>query len=364
MKRFPSELEDTVIDFCHADNATLASCGLVCRDWRLASRYHIFSSVSLTIQNVANFLDIISSSGPTITHLVREVELCFSDPFLPELVSILMLLRRTARLNLRPIRDEVTRLTSMSSLIPALGTLQLVHLKFDFRSRFESLRQIIDYICLCPQLESLEVGGSWQARGDFEVPPQLPKGLHTLTLTCDLDNFLTWLLTLEDALPALRNLNLQHIVRREISAIVKCLEALGPALESLTLAFRDHGAADIFAAQAALTRNNNLREFKLEGSPPGFLNSFTDLLPQLHLCKVDTVALCIRHGNYPEADRIINTYPWDALDRILGDQERCSVNRLTVVVVEPLKRVEQRSVLAYVLGQLPLTRARGILRSM
>ncbi|KAF8218062.1 hypothetical protein K438DRAFT_1451511, partial [Mycena galopus ATCC 62051] len=47
MKRFPPELEDALIDFCHEDHATLATCGLVCRDWLPTSRYHLFSSIFL-----------------------------------------------------------------------------------------------------------------------------------------------------------------------------------------------------------------------------------------------------------------------------------------------------------------------------
>ncbi|KAJ7769183.1 hypothetical protein DFH07DRAFT_292058 [Mycena maculata] len=360
MKRFPSELEDTLIDFCHADATTLASCALVCRAWLPASRYHIFYAVSLTVQNVPRFLDIISSST-SIPHLVREVALCFTGPLLPDLVAILTLLKRTARLCIHPTRDDVTRITSTSALFPALTALQLVHLKFDFKSRFESLRQVVDCVCLCPRLESLEVGGSWLARGDFTVPPRLPEGLHTLTLTCDLDNFLKWLLTLEDEKPAIRNLILDHIVRREVPAIVEYLEALGPSLDSLSLAFRDHGAAYIFAGRVALARNPNLREFKLEGNPPGILESFSALLPQLHLCKAEHTTLSIKHGPYAGADLILQAYPWDVLDRILGDPQRCCLQRLTVAVFEPLTRAQTLNVMDYIVAQLPLAQTRGIL---
>ncbi|KAJ7620980.1 hypothetical protein FB45DRAFT_870757 [Roridomyces roridus] len=358
MTRFPSELEDAVIDFCHSDRGTLATCGLVCRDWLPASRYHKFSSVSLTANNITGFLEITSASE-AITHLVREVELCYCGPFPPEVVSVLMLLKRTARLSLHPLRDEVVRVASTSSLAVALASLQIVHLKFDFRSRFESLGQVIGCVCLCPQLESLEVGGSWMRGVEFE--PCLPKGLHTLTLTCDLANFLTWLLTL-DELPNIRKLNLQHIVRREIPAIVQYLEALGETLESLTLAFRDHGAlADMFASRVDLAQNTNLREFALEGSAPGVLNAFIQLIPQLYLCKTVTATLCIRHGNYPQADQVVHAYPWETLDAILSDPERCGLERLSLAVIEPVSVAPQAQVLEYILDQLPLTRGRGII---
>ncbi|KAJ7474701.1 hypothetical protein FB451DRAFT_274698 [Mycena latifolia] len=266
MKRFPSELEDAFIDFCRADHATLASCGLVCRDWLPASRYHLFSSVYLTPQNA------IVSSSPTIPPLVREVQLNSPAASLPNLVPILMLLSRTAQLTLLPVRGEVTRPIVTSALSPIFAAFQLVHLKFDFRSRFESLRQIIDCVCLCHRLESLEVGGSWLQKGDFTTPPQLPKALRTLTLTCDLDAFLSWLLTLQDEMPAIQHLFLHHIVQREVSTIVDFLRTSGPTVTSLGLAFRDNDALKQFAAKVDLADNSNLRDFTIEGSPLGILD--------------------------------------------------------------------------------------------
>ncbi|KAJ7143737.1 hypothetical protein C8R44DRAFT_973590, partial [Mycena epipterygia] len=222
MKRFPSdlELEDAIIDFCHADHATLASCSLVCHDWLAASRYHIFSSM-LTTQKAPRFLAITSSST-RIVPLVQEIELHFSAASLPHLLPILMRLNRTTRLSLHS--------TCLQHF--ATGTS-----KIRLRSRFESLSQVIDYISLCPQLKSLELGGSWSRMGDLAVPPLLPKALHTLILTCDLDNFLTWLLTLKDDMPAIHNLILHHIVRREMPVTVKYLQASGPTLCSLVLFF-------------------------------------------------------------------------------------------------------------------------------
>lgn len=164
MKLFPPELEVAFIDFCHADRATLASCGLVCRDWLLASRYHLFFSVCLTPDNVAAF-HALAASAPDLQHLVREVQLRLlsaSAASLPALVPIAMRLTRTTRLALLPAAAKCSA--------PVLAGVRLVHLKLDFR--FESLRQIADCVCLCPQLESLELGGSWLQRDDLAGAPR------------------------------------------------------------------------------------------------------------------------------------------------------------------------------------------------
>ncbi|KAJ6629369.1 hypothetical protein B0H10DRAFT_1986879 [Mycena sp. CBHHK59/15] len=244
MKRFPSELEDTIIDFVHSDRPTLASCGLVCRDWVPVSRYHLFSCVSLSRQSAPGFIEIMETSQTTIPLLVRDVQLHFSTVSLPSLVPTLKRLPRTTRLTLHPTRDEVTRTITTSLLSPHFAP--LVQLKFDFRSRFESLRQVVDCICLCPQLESLEVGGSWQEMGDFSVAPSFPPSLHTLILTCDIENFLSWLLAL-DEIPVIPNLVLHHIVQREVTAVAKYLRIAGASLKSLALIFRDHDAPGVCA---------------------------------------------------------------------------------------------------------------------
>ncbi|KAJ7849650.1 hypothetical protein B0H14DRAFT_865721 [Mycena olivaceomarginata] len=352
MKRFPPELEDVVIDFCHDDHATLASCGLVCQSWIPTSRYHLFSSISLTAKNAPDFLGILSRSH-SIRPLVRDVELRFSGSSLLDLhvVPILALLTQATRLSLRPVRDEVTRTVCTSSLSSALPALRLVHLKFDFKSRFESLQQVIDCACLCPQLESLEVGGSWMKTGDPAARPQLPQTLHTLILTCDLDNFLTWFLALEDRMPTIQHLSLHHIVRREVPTVVRYLQTASPTLKSLCLAFRDGDAPDQLAQQVDLTQSTGLLDFQLEGSAAGVLSSLWTLLPQLSLCATE-ITLTIRSQHQPD---MVHTYPWFALDSKL-----CSAKRLTLVVVEPLTRLPRSDLAEGIVKQLPLTRAQGI----
>ncbi|KAJ6535073.1 hypothetical protein B0H19DRAFT_964200, partial [Mycena capillaripes] len=44
----PRELCDLVVDYLHADRASLGSCALVCRAWVPASRFHLFEYISLT----------------------------------------------------------------------------------------------------------------------------------------------------------------------------------------------------------------------------------------------------------------------------------------------------------------------------
>ncbi|KAJ7156261.1 hypothetical protein C8R46DRAFT_1115533 [Mycena filopes] len=44
---FPPELVDRFIDNLHDDRHTLATCALVSKTWTPASRYHLFSRVTV-----------------------------------------------------------------------------------------------------------------------------------------------------------------------------------------------------------------------------------------------------------------------------------------------------------------------------
>ncbi|KAJ7025985.1 hypothetical protein C8F04DRAFT_959976, partial [Mycena alexandri] len=45
--RLALELIDYTIDFLYSDKAALSACSLVCKDWLLSARYHLFSDITL-----------------------------------------------------------------------------------------------------------------------------------------------------------------------------------------------------------------------------------------------------------------------------------------------------------------------------
>ncbi|OCH94035.1 hypothetical protein OBBRIDRAFT_723682, partial [Obba rivulosa] len=69
----PPELTDRIIDFLYGDKYTLAACGLVCRAWVPASRFHLFHSVRLrTKRQYLRWLFVLTSSRH-IGHYVRKL---------------------------------------------------------------------------------------------------------------------------------------------------------------------------------------------------------------------------------------------------------------------------------------------------
>nr|GAT51631.1 predicted protein [Mycena chlorophos] len=370
----PPELSDTIIDFLHTDVPSLAACGLVCRAWAPASRYHLYAAIFLTPSNVAAF-DGILSKAPALAFVVREVQIRFADSSVGELVRVLGRLPRTTRVAFRPTKDEVSRRLTAALLAPIVGCgpgrLDIRHMVFDFKSRFDSLRQVVDLICLCPNVVSLELGGSWLRMGDAHpdaVSPltgwYLPSTLRTLTLTCDLDYLLQWLLQLQDGGPPISTLILHHIVRREVPAIAAYLAHAGATLTSLALMFRDNDAPGRLATRVDLALNPNLRSLALEGTAPNILACLLNVRVLPRVRRLETLELTLRHAvYYPDAMRVMEDYPWALLDRALsasasGDSEGSGarLRSVKITVVDSLTRHELGHVREWVWGRLPRAR--------
>ncbi|KIP07306.1 hypothetical protein PHLGIDRAFT_127745, partial [Phlebiopsis gigantea 11061_1 CR5-6] len=57
----PHELSDHVIDFLHDDHRALSACGLTCRAWLAAARYHRFADTSVC-GKLGRFIDLLDAS--------------------------------------------------------------------------------------------------------------------------------------------------------------------------------------------------------------------------------------------------------------------------------------------------------------
>jgi hypothetical protein len=81
---FPQEVCDIIIDHCHDDKAALVVCGLVCRAWVPASRYHLFNEVKVVLDNsnnVARLLERLrcSVASRSIARYIRKVNIRYNN---------------------------------------------------------------------------------------------------------------------------------------------------------------------------------------------------------------------------------------------------------------------------------------------
>ncbi len=70
----PLEIMDVIIDQLHSDPRMLGVCGMVCSDWLIRSRYHIFSTVQLWPWRVRRFFELSHSKKCTFTNYVSCIE--------------------------------------------------------------------------------------------------------------------------------------------------------------------------------------------------------------------------------------------------------------------------------------------------
>ena len=75
----PPELHDQVIDHLFDDKRALASCSLVCRNWRTSSQYHLFHTIRIRHPvTLESFLELLDGS-PHLAPFVRSLSLCSSQ---------------------------------------------------------------------------------------------------------------------------------------------------------------------------------------------------------------------------------------------------------------------------------------------
>ncbi|KAF7975682.1 hypothetical protein HWV62_8787 [Athelia sp. TMB] len=77
------ELVDTIIDFLHADRASLAASSLTCRAWLTAARYHLFHAVKVDIYTFPRILKLFKTSSH-IAALVKTLSLSIENELEPE----------------------------------------------------------------------------------------------------------------------------------------------------------------------------------------------------------------------------------------------------------------------------------------
>ncbi|KAJ7449423.1 hypothetical protein B0H11DRAFT_2202098 [Mycena galericulata] len=77
MREFPQELIDKVLDQLPTDGTDIGIYGLVCKGWLPRSRYHLFSTVDLTAENISAFVDLVDASSLPLLTYIRHLKLTY-----------------------------------------------------------------------------------------------------------------------------------------------------------------------------------------------------------------------------------------------------------------------------------------------
>ncbi|ESK89036.1 hypothetical protein Moror_13117 [Moniliophthora roreri MCA 2997] len=315
----PPECIDYVIDHCHSDIITLLTCGLVCRAWYGASRYHLFTVVELSNFRTKNFPALLCSTNPSLTITII--------PFLQEL-----------SLHLLPDSPDTWLKTLVSALpeyIP-LRTLRIfchgVQLSADVRQRFtttfrsitslalfestlfrRSLAADVQFICSFPDLETVLFYG--HHRHDLHIDSNaviLPKSVRALKL--DLPSLATealmnWLLAHEH-IPVPSVMRVFRVTENSVPAFRKYLQACRNRLEDLML-FLYQWKTD--PSDFDLSQHGSLKSIYLNCNGSSTLKTVHAILLSASQSKATIENVLLRVGSYELAE----SDDWVALNSLL-----------------------------------------------
>ena len=224
-RRLPQELIDAIIDYLHDNKRTLRSCTLVCKTWIYRARFHLFSRLEVTSQDIVERLIRAKYVIPFIRHIYLQ----------PSQINLQVLPRvgfeNIQSLTLmggrfRPMDDPV--LSILCNTFSSVVTLEVRN------GMFDNLASLVRVVCAFSHLRTLDIYGDTSA--DLPTSLNLSTHLRHLILggrsgTCVLE----WFTSLPDR-PALRTLNLGRADEADLDNIVRVHSLLEDTLESLSFA--------------------------------------------------------------------------------------------------------------------------------
>ncbi|KAJ7726156.1 hypothetical protein DFH07DRAFT_970604 [Mycena maculata] len=390
MNTFPTELIEQVIDNLSDDAFSIASCGLVCRQWTPRSRYHLFAtpldlqfsplpgfSKGRTEPDIKALKALARSPVQTFAPFVRALNVMgpIGDiyPTLMDLAPLANIATLTVVCNgngrsiaIPPELEHLLRAVPLA--FPRVRALHLIGGEF-------TLAQLTALACGFPALDALYLDPVRWAFEDstHRAAPRarpLPASVRTLDMGAGTGFYavLPWIIA-HGAPPALDTLCIEttSISIKDFAGLRDVLRVLGPTLRHLELFFitRDVDAwwskrkAVYITQYLTLAHNPALRSVRC-GVVPRYGAEIcsaliASVLPTLCAPALHCIALLLdRAGRAvyaPHGDALL-LVPWGDLDRLVA--ARPSVARLEVLHdLYPADEV-------LVTGALPRCEARGI----
>ncbi|KAJ7832664.1 hypothetical protein B0H14DRAFT_1173115 [Mycena olivaceomarginata] len=187
MQRFPQELIDLVLDQVadserdhnggawRRPSTSIATCGLVCKQWLPRSRLHVFSSMALFGSRLRSLLDLeAESSSLSLLSLARDLCLVFRNDFASKDMSRLRTCLSLTHLELCFPRSSTEEWDLfLGTHLPFLGAhcISLSSLKLSpCEKSAVSLRVIVDILVCLPSLCAFQLEGQSCRIIQAEIP--------------------------------------------------------------------------------------------------------------------------------------------------------------------------------------------------
>lgn len=246
-ERFPPELYDRVIAFCHI--STLRSCALVCKDWLSSSRFQLFTNagvVRVNRKNATEFFELVDGRNPILSY-IRRIEIeqggshrlpsAFGEDGDYEIFQFDNVLSRFTGL------DSVTSLT-LGWIHMDVGSQSTKALQHNFpritelvidAAAFDSLTELLEIVAAFPMLKHLRFSHV-HVEYSQPLPAGPPEGLQALGIEWShlQPEFFQWMIS-SPRIPQLSFLALGEIKEESRVQISHLLRGVESTLEHLEL---------------------------------------------------------------------------------------------------------------------------------
>ncbi|EKM78902.1 hypothetical protein AGABI1DRAFT_107349 [Agaricus bisporus var. burnettii JB137-S8] len=342
----PVEILEAIMDQLHTDLRMLGICGLVCLEWLIRSRYHIFSAVQLSPWRARHFFELCRTKHCTFVNCVNCIEvdgalateeICQSDdlelPFHNILSMSSSFLAHIESLRIRNVNWTLLPPSDQDQLRQRLASFsRLRTLEFD-NVTFQDLREVVRITSCLPPLSHITVNIEFSKYVEHAISSAtaltLPSNLKVLRLGSD------------EAIPVLLNTTFKDSrINRLILDGVKLwhIEYIGCGLQSLRTVLRhlqinfsrgeDHSVGISDLARLDFTHHTNLRSLHFGGivlnhqTISGLERGLSRLKIQPMRCQMKEVNL----GLAVESESLIRQIGWCSLKRALVAKIQCRLN--------------------------------------
>ncbi|KAF8176620.1 hypothetical protein K438DRAFT_1846498 [Mycena galopus ATCC 62051] len=350
MRSFPQELIDLVLDQV-ADSeqdlvwrsrrrpvTSIATCGLVCKQWLPRSRLHVFSKISLfRSRRLRSLLDLEAESSLSLLSLTRELYLAFGD-FIAEDISRLRTCLNLTYLELcfPPSGDEVWDLFRGIHL-PFLGThcVSLSRLKSSpYEKSALSLRVIVDVLACLPSLRAFQLDSQSSSIVGAEIPPSQSCSpcLRTLEIKAKtgVDILFAWFLSLAVG-PQIRSLTLSEdwdwVYPPTVQSLVAYFQRFGGRLKFLDI-WPDRAYYD--TPSGMLKHATSLHHLKVHCLPVESLLSMLSALPSSNLITIAIELYAYLDEGWVDTDSNMDRVPYALIDEALAHPRFHSLKRFSL----------------------------------
>jgi hypothetical protein len=220
MTSLAAETTDTIIDFLHDDKPSLCACGLTRKTFLPSTRYHLFSDITFTPENIESFINLLESPSPSnIASLVRHITLNRLLDVTPNIVmgtirattrltSYLCAVRSLKITNLNLTKHNHPGVDVFEALLSTTANLSEVKELTLQDTQFERFDQVVDVAYIFSKLRWLSLERVyWRQRGAITRFKDGPS-FHLRTL-CKIawGYFVEWMLS-RNPIPTVQQLEL------------------------------------------------------------------------------------------------------------------------------------------------------------